>query len=128
MASGAVNVGLNILLIPPFGVKGAAFSLIAAYSVYFGAGILFSYRTFARVANFKALFMTLVFFIPAILFTEFTADTDFSWIELGIKTIFTGVWIVVLFRAGFVSLAEVKQLVQSVIDRRKQRKSKTRDE
>jgi len=128
MASGLVNVALNILLIPPYGVKGAAFSLIAAYAVYFGAGILFSYRTFARVAHFKALFMTVLFFVPAILFTELTAASGFRWIELLIKTLFVTGWIIVLFRTGFVSLTEVKQLVHSFTERLKQRKSKTRDE
>lgn len=128
IASGLVNIGLNILWIPPYGVKGAAFSLIAAYAVYFGGGILFSYRSFARVAHFRALFMTLILFVPAIILTELTADTGFRWIELLVKTGFLSVWLVILFRSGFVSLTEVKQLKQSLTDRLKQRKTRSADE
>ncbi len=123
IASGGVNVILNILLIPPYGVRGAAFALIASYAVYFGGGILFCYRDFTKVANFRALIMTILFFVPAMVFSEFTLNPEFNITELIVKVFFIAFWIVAVFKFGFVSLDEVKAMINNITQRLKNRKT-----
>lgn len=124
LASGGVNIGLNILLIPPYGVRGAAFALIASYAIYLGGGILFSYRDFAKVTDFKALLMTLLFFVPAVVFSEFTLHPSFSLTELIIKVVFVAAWVLSLFKLNFISVAEVRGMVNTVTQRLKHKEKR----
>ena len=124
LASGVIDIVLNIILIPRFGVRGAAFTLIISYMVYLGGGILFTYRDFAKVTDFRAILMTAIFFVPAVLFSEFTSKPVFNWVETAIKAGFLILWTIAIFRLGFVSMAEVRKFLSSVTERLKQKKGK----
>ena len=45
-AAAAVNIGLNLILIPPYGMMGAAVATIAAYSVMFVGMVWWSQRIY----------------------------------------------------------------------------------
>ena len=45
-AAAAVNIGLNLILIPPYGMMGAAMATIAAYSVMFAGMVWWSQRIY----------------------------------------------------------------------------------
>ncbi len=128
LIAGAVNIALNILLIPRFGVKGAAFTLIISYFLYFAGGILFTRREFAKVVNYRAIVMSALLFLPSILYTEFTSGTPFTWQELIIKTFILTVWIWALFKTGFVTIHEVRSLLVSVTQRLKNGRSWRKDD
>lgn len=117
LSAGAVNIGLNIILIPRFGVMGAAITLIISYMVYLGGGIIFTYRDFAKVTNFQAIIMTALLFVPALLLTAVTSASGFSWWELAVKILFMCAWSIVLFRFGFVTIDEVVNFAKSIRQR-----------
>ncbi len=123
LAATAVNIVLCILLIPRMGVPGAAFALLVSYAVYFFGGIVFCYRDFAQVANFKALAMTLLLFAPAIAITAYTPNTSTSALEITAKSVLLIAWVAALFKARYVTVSEVKKMVQSTIDRLKNGKA-----
>ena len=45
-AAAAVNIGLNLILIPPYGMMGAAVATIAAYAVMFAGMVWWSQRIY----------------------------------------------------------------------------------
>lgn len=128
LASGIVNIALNIVLIPIYGVRGAAFTLIISYLIYLGGGILFTYKEFAKVTNFKAILMTALLFIPALVFSEMTSEPEFIWTETLVKALFLAAWTVALFRFKFLSWGEVYRFIHSVTQRLKSRKTPVRED
>jgi O-antigen/teichoic acid export membrane protein len=119
LASGIVNIILNIILIPKFGVRGAAWTLIISYAIYLGGGIIFTYREFAKVTSFSAILMTAALFVPAILITELTPAQQFSWAELLAKVVFLSAWTVALFKLKFLLWSEVTGMFRAVTSRLK---------
>jgi O-antigen/teichoic acid export membrane protein len=122
LVASVVNVLSNLYLIPRFGVVGAALSLVIAYAIYFGLGILFCYRDFSKAAGFSSLGLTLLLFVPAIIYAHFTAISPVAWMEVVVKTLILAGWIVVVMRSGFVSFKEVKMLWRDTIHRMKIKK------
>ena len=64
VASAAASVGLNALLIPPWGVWGAALATLAAGAVFFGAWLALSQRLYRLPLRGAALLAAAGLFVP----------------------------------------------------------------
>lgn len=117
LASGGVNILLNIWLIPLFGVRGAAFSLIISYAVYFGGGVIFTFRDFRKVADKGVFLMVLALMVPSVIVTEFSSDSHLSWMIVALKIMMVAVWVLFLFVFRYISTGEIKAFHHSITQR-----------
>jgi len=125
LAAGIANIILCILLIPRMGIPGAALALIVSYAIYFSGGIIYCYRDFTNAASFRALAMTLLLFVPAFIITVYTSDTSTGAGEIAIKVSLVTLWIVAVFRTKYVTLHEVRSLIDNITQKMKNPKNKT---
>lgn len=124
LTAAAVNIVLNIWFIPLWGIRGAAFALIISYAIYFGSGVIFSYRDFAKVADFKALLMTVLLFVPSLIYVEKTLSSNINFYEIVIKSSMLIIWVTAVFKFRFMSIKEIKSFFNAVIQRLKQKNIK----
>jgi O-antigen/teichoic acid export membrane protein len=78
-----INIFLNYLLIPPYGVFGSAYAAILSQAVYFVIAYIFSKRYYFTPFNWIAISVTMI-----ILFVVFAISywlIDVSFLNLGIK-------------------------------------------
>jgi O-antigen/teichoic acid export membrane protein len=109
LAAAVVNVGLNFIFIPRWGVLGAAFTTVLSTATYFTLADLISRRyfdsEFSRVKLYFYCLLTLIV-AAAFPFLELYGNTRIEW---PFKLIACATFCVIPFIFGFVFLSDVKK-------------------
>ncbi|MDQ2623433.1 MAG: oligosaccharide flippase family protein [Actinomycetota bacterium] len=110
VAGVAVNIGLNVILLPVWGIVGAAVSLCVSYFVVVGLMYLFTQRLFPVPYEWGRLLRLLLATAALIGIGEVVVPDD-GIAALAIRLLLTAALPVVLFLTGFFTPEERRQLL-----------------
>ena len=105
--SAAVNIGLNFILIPIYGIMGAAIDTLIAFVLLFLLSLIVSNKYYK--IYFEYLKLILLIFIGTSLFAvTYFIITDSIWISIIFKLLLVIAFPVILFLTSFYSPKELK--------------------
>lgn len=113
--SAAVNIAFNFLLIPSYGVFGAAISIILAYSLMTSLSFFFAQKLyFIPYETFKILLLLFLFVFIVVLVFLFVNDFSLT-LRIGIKLILIISFPFILYPFNFYEEIELIRIKQSWI-------------
>ena len=101
-----VNIGLNLIFIPRWGILGAASATLISYLVWNGLRMFFSARLYKLHFDLRRLGMTIIWAGALCFCGLFIAVSDSLFINLGLKFLLLWPYPLLLWFAGFLSEAE----------------------
>ena len=110
LAVGAIlNIGLNILLIPRFGISGAAIATLASYMVVAFLTYFFSQRNYYIIYEIKKIAKIIIF---GVLFysASIILVIENVYLSIGSKLGFLCAYIGVLYLTGIIARDDIKKL------------------
>jgi O-antigen/teichoic acid export membrane protein len=109
IAATAVNVVLNLLLVPPYGIVGAGIALVASYLVVLALMYAFTQRLFAVPYEWGRLARVVLVSTALVAFGELLLPTAGAG-GLAERTLVWLAWPVVLWGSGFLTTEERRSL------------------
>ena len=114
--SGCVSIILNILLIPIFGIYGAAWSLLISYVILTVSGLILAHRFFPVRYNYvkisAVLLIAVILFFVTLLFDTF----DFKYVFI-IKMLIVFIYAGSLLLFRIFTLEEIKSRIKNILKR-----------
>jgi len=109
----ALNVGLNFLLIPRYGMVGAAIATLISSTIYAVSSFLVSQKLYYVGYDLKAFFR--IFIVTAgIISAGYLFFSDITVVNIFIKIALVGVFIASVYLFGLVGKEELRYLRQSI--------------
>lgn len=101
----AMNIGLNFLLIPRYGIMGAAWATLAAYPVLFGLTLMVAQRVYPISYDYWRMAKPLAIMLVLSLFKEAIPTTSLAT-AVSLKALVLCIFPLALLASGFVSCEE----------------------
>jgi O-antigen/teichoic acid export membrane protein len=111
--SAALSVGLNLYLIPRYGIVGAAASPLLANVFLNAAVFLFSIRLYPVPYNYAHFALVLAFAL-LIFAASGTVTAGNPFVSFGIRTVILGLYPALLFAFGVIKISDFRRLVESL--------------
>ena len=116
-AATAANVGANLLLIPRFGLKGAAWATVVAFAVFAGAGLRQYRRIDVYPYRFRACVSAVAGMVATYLVFRWIVDLAAKeWVGYVVAAILWVGWVSLLFgRAAAQLVPEIRVVLRRVL-------------
>ena len=105
-----VNIGLNLLFIPRWGMLGAAYATLASYFVWNGLKIYFSYTLFDLRFDLRALGLLTLGGVSLYVLGDVVLSSPSLLVNVATKVVVLLSYPVVFWYSGFFSLSEKRQM------------------
>ncbi len=102
--SAAANIAANFVLIPPFGMLGAAWATVIAYAVMAGSGFVFSRRLYAIPFEWPRLGRIVA--VALVCFALSRLAPEALWPSIGVKALVLAGFPLLLAASGFLTPEE----------------------
>jgi len=110
LVASLLNIGLNILLIPYWGMWGSAFATAVSYFVYLGIGLWMGRKMVSQFSFLKIIAMPLVFIVLSYPLSLYLNSPHVNVYEIMLKLIFLVVFVISFFVSRMIKISEVKQI------------------
>lgn len=107
----AVNVGLNLLLIPRYGIMASAFATAVSYFIYLFLGLWRAREVLSYVKFLKALILSFFTILLAYFLTTLMPSVRISATDIGIKLMFIVIYILMIFVFRIITPSDVSGFV-----------------
>tara|TARA_B100000780_G_C21037227_1_gene416029 strand:- start:24 stop:1070 length:1047 start_codon:yes stop_codon:yes gene_type:complete len=109
-----VNIILNVLLIPYYGILGASISLMLSYFIYYLLGAYSERKLIFQVQNKKSAFIPPILLVVGVVFNfnlnKYINLNDISFYEILLKSSYFLVVVFIFFRIKLISYGDLKNL------------------
>jgi len=109
----AINVGLNYLLIPSYGMVGAAITNLISSVIYAASAFLVSQKFYYVSYDLKA-FLKILIVTAGIISAGYFFFSDITLANILIKVALVGVFLVCIYLFGLVGKEELRYLRRSI--------------
>jgi O-antigen/teichoic acid export membrane protein len=113
LAPAALNIGLNFVLIPRYGMMGAAWSTLLAYPMLLGLTLWLAQRVYSIPYDYRRIAKPLLLTLGLSLIKD-VLPTDSLLIALALKTLLLAAFPLLLVAWGFVTTRERRAIGQRV--------------
>lgn len=120
VASGAVNIFLNLWLMPRYGVMAAAWNTLMGYTVYFILVYVMSMRIYPLPYEYKRVALALGVAVGLFLLGYAVVDFPSLAVNVALKLVIIALFLLVLFGLGFFTpdeMAAARRVGRSLVDR-----------
>ncbi|MGM0575124.1 MAG: lipopolysaccharide biosynthesis protein [Myxococcota bacterium] len=101
------------LLVPPFGAWGAALATVVAFALRLAAFVWFAQRLWPVAYDWWPT-LRLAGYAAAIIAAYFVWSPEGFWAQVGVATVFTGVFFALMWRGGVLGVAERDAIVRMI--------------
>lgn len=102
--SSILNIVLNLILIPSYGIVAAAYSTLISYVIYFIIGFFIEFKSIKTFTNLSVLFYSLFFLILSFIVVIFFSNNQINLVFILSKMLLFSLFIVLLFYFKFLKL------------------------
>lgn len=106
LISAGINIGLNFLLIPPYGMYGAAVATVVTFVIFFAIKYRYSKKCYFIPINISALIPLIVFAFGAVIITEFLSFESVL-ANIGIKFMLFLIFLYIVYTFNKTTLTEM---------------------
>ncbi|MCK4321000.1 oligosaccharide flippase family protein [candidate division WOR-3 bacterium] len=108
-----INIGLNILWIPEFGMMGAAYATLVSFLIQCILIHIFAQRIYRIPYEYRNLSM-IIAFVGGIFFINYSLDFKDILVSLIVKFLIFLSFIVLLFLSRIISLDEIRKIKEAI--------------
>jgi len=111
------NIGLNLLLIPKYGIMASAFATAVSYFIYLFMGLWRSREVLSYLKFMPAFLLSLLAIILAYVLTLQFTVYRICIVDVSIKMLFILMYVVLIFALRIMSYSDVKSVVSLIKNR-----------